>query len=179
MRDYTGRKYHIEEYDPSWKGRFELEAKKIKAIFGDDALDIQHVGSTSVLGMAGKPTIDILVIVRDITVGDKYNTKMKVSGFEPLGDFLNKGSRLFTKNEDGSRLVNLHVFTRDNEDAIEMLNIRNYLRAHPKDVQEYSVLKKDLFKKYPDDYEMYRKYKDEYMVKLIKKVALNSRSKPF
>jgi GrpB-like predicted nucleotidyltransferase (UPF0157 family) len=170
MRDYTGRKYHVEEYDLAWKQRFEFESQKIKAIFNDDALDIQHVGSTSVPGMAGKPTIDILVIVGDIATGDKYNDEMKALGFEPLGDFLNKGSRLFIKNKDNSRLVNLHVFTKDNPHVIEMLKIRDYLRTHPTDVQEYSDLKKELFKKYPDDYGMYRKFKDEWMKKLIQRI---------
>lgn len=56
---------HLAEYDPSWPERFDREAERIAVALGERALMIEHVGSTSVPGLAAKPTIDILLIVAD------------------------------------------------------------------------------------------------------------------
>ena len=55
----------------------------------------------------------------------------------------------------------------------DMINLRNYFRSHPEVIQEYSNLKFDLVKKYPDDYGLYRKYKDEWMEKLKQEIRLD------
>jgi len=81
-------------------------------------------------------------------------------------------ARLFAKEENDMRLVNVHVFQKDHPHAQEMLQLRDYLRAHPKDVKEYSDLKFNLAKKYPADYAQYRKYKDEYMKGLKEKMVI-------
>ncbi|HXQ60158.1 MAG TPA: GrpB family protein, partial [Acidimicrobiales bacterium] len=49
----------IVESDPQWPRRFEIERKKIVAALADRALAVDHIGSTSVPGLAAKPIIDI------------------------------------------------------------------------------------------------------------------------
>src|ERR1700753_2407019 len=51
----------IDDYDPAWPRLFEREAERIRIALGDRALLIEHVGSTSVPGLAAKPKIDILL----------------------------------------------------------------------------------------------------------------------
>ncbi len=53
--------------------------------------------------------------------------------------------------------------------AKEMLEVKNYLRNHPEEVKIYSDLKNRLYEKYSNDYAKYRKEKDLYMAKLIKR----------
>lgn len=164
--EYKNRKYNIEPYNPEWKKQFETEAKILRPIFSDKAISIEHIGSTSVPGLAGKPTIDILITVEKIEIADDLSKKIESIGYKTLGDYINQGSRLFIKERDGERLINLHVFQAKHRHVVEMINLRNYFQSHAERVEEYSKLKFDLVKKYPDDYGLYRKYKDEWMNKL-------------
>lgn len=167
---YQNRRYSVIPYDPEWKKNFENEVKIIQPIFEDKALQIEHTGSTSVPGLAGKPTIDILVLVNNVSEIDVLNQRMEAIGYKVLGEYVTSGARLFVKEEDNIRLVNLHVFQKVHPHAREMLQLRDWLRAHPDDVKEYSDLKFELVKKYPNDYAQYRKYKDEYMENLKEKI---------
>ena len=166
---YKNRKYDVEPYNPKWKVRFKEEARVLSSIFGASAIKIEHIGSTAVPGLAGKPTIDILVVVDNIKVVDSFIEQMRVAGYKSLGEYVMPGARLFVREVDNNRLVNIHVFPKDHSHIKEMLNLRDYLCSHPELVKEYSQLKYDLFKKYPGDYGEYRKYKDQWMERLKNK----------
>lgn len=164
---YKNRKYTIEPYNPNWKKQFEDEAENLRFIFSDKAISIEHIGSTSVPGLAGKPTVDILITVKNIEIADELSEKIESKGYKALGDHINQGSRLFVKEEGNTRLMNLHVFEAEHPHVKEMINLRKYFRSHPEKVEEYSKLKFDLIEKYPDNYELYRKYKDKWMENLL------------
>lgn len=166
---YKGRKYEVAEYDTSWPEKFASESKVIKSIFGEDALAIEHVGSTSVPGLPGKPTIDILVLVDTMSLVDKYAQPMTTAGYQDRGEYVVPGIRLFVKEADNARLVNVHVCPQGHGHTKDMLVFRDYLRSHPEEVTRYGKLKQELHKKYPDDYGVYRKEKDEYMEKLMER----------
>jgi GrpB-like predicted nucleotidyltransferase (UPF0157 family) len=168
--DYSNRKYSVVPYNSAWKDRFREIAEIVQAIFGDSAIAIEHVGSTSVPELSGKPVIDVLIIVENITVADTFKGKMEEAGFSALGEYLMPDSRFFMKEVDGERLCNLHIFPKDHSHVKEMLQLRDYFRNHPETVEEYSKLKIELFQKYPEDYGSYRKYKDEWMEKLKKNI---------
>ena len=108
--EYKNRKYTIEQYNPEWEKQFEAEAEILRPIFSDKAISIEHVGSTAVSGLTGKPTIDILITVEKIEIADELSEKIESIGYKSLGDYINKGSRLFVKEANDTRLVNLHVF---------------------------------------------------------------------
>lgn len=172
MKNYADRKYEVLPYDPEWPKIFESEAIKLKEIFKEDALDIQHVGSTSVPGLDSKPTIDILITVQDIAVAESHVSDMESLGYKYLGQYVKPESRLFVKErpDNADRLFNVHVFPASHPHVRDMIGLRDYLRTHPETVQEYMSIKKKLFEQYPDDYAQYRKLKDEYMEDLKKRV---------
>ena len=58
------RKIEVIDYRPEWAAMFKEEAKKIKKILGKNCIGIYHIGSTSVKGMAAKPIIDIMPVVK-------------------------------------------------------------------------------------------------------------------
>ena len=134
---------------------------------------MEHIGSTSVSGLAGKPLIDILGVVADISTADNFEEPLKQLGYEFLGQYVMEGSRLFIKEKEGERLVNLHFFEQGHPHIDAMLKLRDYFRTHPAVVAEYSQLKFDLVQKYPEDYGSYRKYKDEWMNALKKKIGID------
>jgi GrpB-like predicted nucleotidyltransferase (UPF0157 family) len=166
---YKDRKYEIVSYDPSWVKQFESEAEQIKKVFGSNALDIQHVGSTSVPGMEGKPTIDILVLVNDVSVSETHKSQMASLGYEHKGQVVNENSRLFQKLDNGYLLANVHVLPPDHPETINLIRFRDYLRSHPDEIQEYSKVKRMLFEQHPNDYAEYRRQKDAYLEHLKKR----------
>lgn len=170
MDEYKTRKYTVVPYDPNWKKQFEIEAQILRLIFSDDAITIEHIGSTSVFGLAGKPVVDILILVEDISATDKVKEKMKNAGYDALGEYVTKGAQLFVRELDSNRFCNIHIFQKNHPHVQEMLRLRDYFRTHQNAVQEYSELKFDLAKKYPNDYGEYRKRKDRWMSELKKKV---------
>lgn len=172
---YKGRKYEVAEYDKNWPATFESERKILKAIFGEDAEAIEHVGSTAVPDLSGKPTIDVLVLLGSLSVADAYAGHMVTAGYKDMGEYVAEGTRLFVKEADNTRLVNVHIYPQGHSHAKDMLLFRDYLRNHPEEVRKYGDLKQELHKKYPDDYGAYRKEKDEYLTKLMER-AQSARS---
>ena len=171
-KNYKGRKYLIQKYDPHWVTQFETEKGALETILGNHTLAIEHIGSTAVPNLAGKPTIDILAIIENIGEADGYQEQLEPLGYKFLGQYVSSGSRLYVKEKDNLRLVNLHFFKQGHPHIAEMLRLRDYFRAHPKVVEEYSNLKFELAKKYSSDYGFYRKHKDEWMNALKAKIGL-------
>ncbi|MFA5131774.1 MAG: GrpB family protein [Candidatus Paceibacterota bacterium] len=166
---YKNRKYEVVPYDVMWPKLFENYSLTIKKIFGN--VSIEHIGSTSIPGMSGKSCIDILVIVKDLSDVEKHIEEMKQSGFDYSGEFVMKNSRLFRVVADNVLYANVHFFPEGHIHNKEMLDLRDYLRNHPEEVEAYSVLKKNLYIQHANDYALYRKYKDEYMNNLMERVA--------
>ena len=78
------RPYELKEYDPTWKQRFLDAAKKLKPIFEDNLIEIDHIGSTSIVGMVAKPQVDVLAIVKNLdVVKDQHDAFIQV-GFDVL-----------------------------------------------------------------------------------------------
>lgn len=167
---YKDRKYDVVSYDSNWPNQFENYALKIRKIFGDD-VQIEHIGSTSVFGMDGKPCIDLLVMVKDLKMVEEHISDMENVGFQYAGQFVMESSRLFRVMENNHLLANIHFFPVGHPHNAEMINLRDYLRKHPEEVEVYSNIKKELYSKYKNDYASYRKYKDEYMDGLKKRVS--------
>lgn len=173
---YKGRRYSVQEYDPNWVTQYETEVNDLESALGSELLSVEHVGSTSVPGLAGKPTVDILAVVQKIEQVEDFIGKLESLGYKYLGQYVMEGSRLFAKEENNTRLVDLHFYHQGHVHIDEMLDLRDYFRTHPEAVKEYTNLKFDLINKYPDDYGSYREHKDKWMNALKAKVGLNYRT---
>jgi len=169
-RNYAGRNYVILPYNPKWVKQFTAESKVIRTAFEDPELEIEHIGSTAVPGMSGKPLIDILVIISDIDLVDPHVEAMERAGYTAYGDFLEMKSYLFAREINGQKLVNVHVFETGHPHIKEMLAVRDFLRNNLDEAKAYSRLKNQLYKQYPTDYAGYREAKDEYVEDLISRL---------
>ncbi|MGH3779868.1 MAG: GrpB family protein, partial [Pseudonocardiaceae bacterium] len=121
---------------------FAREADRIRVVVGDAARRIEHVGSTSVPGLAAKPIIDILLIVADSADEPSYGPNLEAAGYvlrirEP--DWFEH--RLF-KGPDTN--INLHVFSAGVSEIDRMLRFRDWLRATDSDRDYYARVKRDL-----------------------------------
>ncbi len=142
---------------------FTNESKKISEIIGNNILECHHIGSTSVPGMSGKSTIDILFIVRDISRISENIVDMQKAGYSSLGSRNDQNSHLFEKEENGNRIHIIHFYPQNHPETKQMISIRDYLRSHEDEAKKYSEIKLSLFQKFPNNYTQYRKLKDEYM----------------
>ncbi len=77
----TTRPSSSTEYDPAWPCLFEREAQRIRGALGERALMVEHVGSTSVPGLAAKPIIDILLVVADSADEASYVPDLEAVGY--------------------------------------------------------------------------------------------------
>lgn len=167
--NYDRRKYQIIPYNKGWDKLFEEKAQQVKNIFG--AVQVEHIGSTSVDGMYGKPCIDLLVVLENLDdISEDKIIKMSNLGYSYAGAFVMDDARLFREMKDDRVLANIHFFPLNHKHIKEMLTLRDYLRNHKEEVKAYSLLKQDLYERYPNDYASYRREKDEYMDHLLKRV---------
>jgi GrpB-like predicted nucleotidyltransferase (UPF0157 family) len=132
-------------YDAEWPSQFFQLAEKIRQALGKTAILIEHVGSTSVPGLAAKPVIDIVVVVPNAADEPSYVPPLEALDFvlrirEP--DWLEH--RLF---KTPAVAGNLHVFSSGCEEVDRMLAFRNWLREHDAERQLYEDTKRRLASK--------------------------------
>ncbi|MBB6448089.1 GrpB-like predicted nucleotidyltransferase (UPF0157 family) [Geomicrobium halophilum] len=109
------------EYDSRWPKLFDKEANRIRSVLSNKALQVKHVGSTSVPGMCAKPIIDILLVVMDSADETNYVQDLEQAGY-----------------------INLHVFSKGASEVDRMLRFRDWLRANKYDRDNYARVKRDL-----------------------------------
>ncbi|MDQ0483796.1 GrpB family protein [Guptibacillus hwajinpoensis] len=165
------RKVEIHDYKEVWLEMFQLEAQKLERVFGDNVIEIHHIGSTSITGMKAKPIIDLMPVVKNLALVDSKNEQMEEIGYEVKGENGIKERRYFQKGGD-NRSHHVHVFERGSQDIDRHLAFRDYLSEHPMDHQRYSEKKEELAGKYPFDMESYINGKDS-LVKEIEAKALD------
>lgn len=136
------RKIEVVPYNPEWPQMFEEEAARIKQALGDACVAVHHVGSTAVRGLCAKPKIDIIAVVKE---GGLSIPLLKKIGYEYRGEFNIPFHLGFSKRSPLSN-INLHVYEEGNPEVALNLLFRDYLRTHPKALEEYAALKLELVK---------------------------------
>ena len=150
----------VVQYSPLWESKYNFEAQQIKNILKDILVDIYHIGSTSVKGLSAKPIIDIMPIVTNIGMVDRYTREFEALGYECMGEFGIPGRRYFRKGGD-NRTHQIHVFDQSNHKDIDRhLAVRDYLRTHSDVAADYGMLKMELAVKFPEDIEGFCDGKD-------------------
>lgn len=158
-------------YDPFWEVEYENESQKIKNILKDILVEVYHIGSTAVKGLAAKSIIDIMPVVTNISLVDKHNKEFVAIGYECMGEFGIEGRRYFRKGGD-NRTRQIHIFEQSNhKDINRHIAVRDFLRTHPDIALEYGELKMELAYRFSEDIEGYCTGKDAF-VKQLEKDAL-------
>ena len=133
---------------------------------------IHHIGSTAIVGLAAKPIIDIMPVVKRLDEVDVVSNKFEKIGYEYLGEFGIKGRRYLRKGVT-ERTHQIHIFEQgDSINVKRHLAFRDYIQTHEDEMKEYARLKKDLAQKFPYDIDSYCDGKEEF-IKKIEAKALN------
>lgn len=136
----------VVDYDPRWVEMYDEDRRAIKRALGDMVRGIEHVGSTSVRGLAAKPIIDILLGVEADDL-DRVIEPLQRMGYEynPDWEISMPRRRYFRRRRgEGTNARHLHVVVHGSDFWVRHLRFRDYLRAHPEVAAEYGRLKKQL-----------------------------------
>lgn len=157
----------IDKYNSDWKLEYLKEEKILKDILKDYDVDIQHIGSTSIVGCSAKPIIDIAIGVPNLEYGKQLIPLLQQNGwtYDGTSDF---GVRWFLKKCNGEyRTHFIHIESRFDRIWQNHIVFRDYLNMHPDKVKEYSKIKKLIEKDYSNDRAGYAAIKDPFIAKTI------------
>ncbi len=150
----------IVEYDPSWPARFRALEERVRSALGLIVVAIEHVGSTSVPGLAAKPIIDLDVVVDPSDVREAID-RLAAVGYVHEGDLGVPGRETFTPPPGEPH--HLYLTPAGNRELRRHLLFRGYLRAHPDVAASYADLKRSLAERHRDDRETYTEAKREFI----------------
>lgn len=168
MQD-DARAITIEEYNPQWPRIFCDLACRIRNAMGPAAIRIDHIGSTSVPGLAAKPIIDIQISVASFEPIDPYLRPLEKLGFEHRDRNPELTKRYFKEPRGVDARTHIHV--RLAGSFSEQLNLlfRDYMRCHADDARAYAELKRRLARAYRGDRPGYTEAKDAFMWDILRK----------
>jgi GrpB-like predicted nucleotidyltransferase (UPF0157 family) len=134
----------IVPYDPAWPEQFAEEERKLREALGELVVRIDHVGSTSVPGLAAKPVIDIQLSVRSLHPLSRIERLLADAGYTHVPDpdeWFERVYPLFRKPANWPSTHHLHACTAGGEQERRHIAFRDYLRDHAEAAAEYLDLK--------------------------------------
>jgi GrpB-like predicted nucleotidyltransferase (UPF0157 family) len=155
----TSGRVNVVEYDPQWPELFSREQQRICEILGDTALSVDHVGSTSVPGLAAKPIIDIDLVVPNSADESAYVPQLEAAGYLLIIREPDWHEHRCLKGPDTN--INLHVFSPGSPETQRHAVFRDWLRTHPDDRDLYARTKLDLASQEWSDTRGYTQAKDD------------------
>jgi GrpB-like predicted nucleotidyltransferase (UPF0157 family) len=165
----------VEDYNSDWPNQFEKIKSEIWPLICNTALAIEHVGSTSVPGLAAKPIIDIDIVINAKNDLEKVIAKLQTLGYEHRGNLGIEGREAFKAPEKiagDSIRHNLYVCLDGCLALKNHIKFRDYLRDHPAERDSYGKLKKELALLFPDAIDSYVDGKTDFVTKVLKSQGL-------
>lgn len=163
------RELVLEEPDPTWPDRYAEHEARIRSAVGAHAVAVEHVGSTSVPGLAAKPILDVLVTVEDITAEEDYLVPLLEAGY------------LLRVREPGHRLVrtpaldvHVHVHEVGDDEAQDKVRFRDRLRSSEEDRVLYERTKRRLVAQDWADMNAYSDAKSDVVAEIMARSAPRS-----
>ena len=140
--------FDIVPYDVRWPLAFNEERDRIAVALGPLALRIEHHGSTSVVGLAAKPVIDIQVSAATLHPLDRYITPLAVLGYVHVPHQDDAVCPYFHKPKAWPHTHHVHIVMAGGDNELKTLAFRDFLRDHPEVAREYESLKRHLSSRY-------------------------------
>ena len=160
-------------YSKSWQTAFEMIRDEIKAALGDLALAVEHVGSTAVAGMSAKPCIDIDVVIADRAALAAVIDRLATVGYEHEGD-LGICDREAFKYANKPHLMQHHLYVcpKDSAELHRHLTFRDFLKNNAAAALQYSKVKEEAARLFPNDIDRYIAYKSPCIQELYRQCGL-------
>ncbi len=153
----------IVEHRPQWAAEAQAELARVAAALGPLVVRLEHIGSTSVPGLAAKPILDLQVSVQDTADPAGF-----IEPLERLGYLYapSPGFEFFALPPERPRTHHLHVCQAGSDHEHRHLAVRDFLRAHPDEAAAYEAVKRDVAARHPEDRLAYMAGKHDHVVAL-------------
>ena len=152
----------VVDYDAAWPTRFEVLAGQVRRALGPRVRRLEHIGSTSVPGLAAKPLIDMLLIVDDVEDEAAFVPPLEAAGFELR--VREPDHRLFrTPQHD----MHLHVYATGRAEERDYLDLRDWLRVSSEDRTLYESVKRHLAQEQWSDMNDYADAKTDVVLDIL------------
>ncbi len=157
---------------PEWPAEFAAIAAQLAAAFGPDALRIEHIGSTSVAGLAAKNVIDVQVAVANLDLSEAVIGRLDAAGFPLRADIVEDHvpngagprpedwAKRYATSAPGARRVHVHIRRAGAANERYARLFRDYLRATPAAAATYAQIKRELAARHAGDVDAYYAVKD-------------------
>ena len=171
------RPVRIVPYDPRWPNDYDAERRRILNAVGDIIVSLNHVGSTSVTELGGKPIVDIMAGVRNAFAADACLPPLREIGYDDVTPEPQDPDWHYCLGKRPSRsrpsllYIHLHLFTYGSAHWEKHLLFRDYLRAHPEIAREYYGLKRRLASHHGSDREGYTYAKTVFIDAIVAKAC--------
>ena len=152
----------VVDYDERWPMRFHEIDERVRHALGEDALGVEHIGSTSVPGLAAKPIVDVLLTVADVNNEAAYLPALESAGF--LLRVREPAHRLV---RTPARDVHVHVYEPGRPEVRDYIDLRDWLRVNAVDRERYAATKRTLAKQQWNDMNDYADAKTEVINELL------------
>lgn len=158
-------KVTVAEYSSLWPELFEQEKHLLQSLLTDIGGVIEHIGSTSVAGLAAKPIIDLMLGLPNFSLADSLIPIITAQGYSYISKYedVMPERRYFTKKQGQTTTHHLHLVQMGSEFWQRHLLFRNFLRQHPETAQAYAALKKELAQREWQDGNEYAEAKTEFI----------------
>jgi GrpB-like predicted nucleotidyltransferase (UPF0157 family) len=156
----------VVDYNPRWPDHFCRLQDWIWPSVSDLAVAVEHVGSTSVPGLAAKPVIDLDIVIPSRGEMPSMVVRLGLLGYEHRGNLGIEDREAFSM-PDNQPAHNLYVCPRDSVALRNHLALRDHLRDHPSDVVAYSRLKKQLAERFSHDMDGYVEGKTGFVLSIL------------
>jgi GrpB-like predicted nucleotidyltransferase (UPF0157 family) len=163
------RVFELVPYQSAWMDYFNQEADRIQFSLGDRALQIEHIGSTSIPGMAAKPIIDIMVAIEELTQSSDLILPLDAIGYDYFPVDTVPGRIFFAREiRPEIRTHHLNLTQKGSKFWENHLLFRDYLRENHQLASEYIQLKKDFTEYYARTNHLDREWKSEFIARVLK-----------
>ncbi len=156
----------IVAYDPAWAVRAQQELHRLERALGPVAIRLEHVGSTSVPGLAAKSVLDLQLSVAHVEPRARYTGALARLGYVFIADPQSPDFHFFAKQLGRPRSHHLHVCQAGSEHESRHLAVRDFLRANGEEAAKYASLKRDVAQSNPQDRLAYIAGKASYVSEL-------------
>ncbi len=158
-------KVEVVDYRPEWAQLFATEKTLLSDALGQPDATIEHIGSTSVPGLAAKPVIDIMIGLPDFSLANSFVPHIVALGYDYIAKYeeIMPERRYFRKLVEDRHTRHIHMVEIGSEFWQRHLLFRDYLRTNAQAVQEYADLKKSLAMREWQDRNEYTDAKTEFI----------------
>ena len=157
----------VDDSDPAWVSEYEKTAALIRSVTPNIELQLQHVGSTSIPGLAAKPIIDVGILLTHRDSFEDLCAALTSIGLIYRGDKGPPGELFIREPERDFRTHHIHVYFAGDPNWEKCLTFRDRLRASAQLRDEYESLKRKLAAQHRDDRMAYTDAKTEFVNRVL------------